>query len=177
MLSLEGAKERQAYARANSAAEKSRKNGTSPPKEQERDGEQTEHDGHNAVDSHDPRNGAKSLQIEELSIKNTKQQNFRVLKDVKYNMSSRFGAENLKGREEPRTCLEKLRREAKEREIFKKSRFAERVGLQNQDSQKGNINGECFEELWVWLPNYRTGRDTRQQFDEHLQMDGQNRRS
>ena len=50
------------------AADKHSKNGTSPQKEPQPNNEQKEHDGHNADDSQEPRNGARSLPIEELSL-------------------------------------------------------------------------------------------------------------
>ena len=68
LRSLEDAEQRLADVRASVAADKSSKNGTSPQKEQQPDDEQKEHDGHNADDRQEPRIGAKSLPIEELSI-------------------------------------------------------------------------------------------------------------
>ena len=68
LRSLEDAEQRLADVRASVAADKSSKNGTSPQKEPQPDDEQKERDGHNAEDSHEPRNGARSLPIEELSI-------------------------------------------------------------------------------------------------------------
>ena len=68
LRSLEDAEQRLADVRASVAADKSSKNGTSPQKEPQPDDEQNEHDGHNADDSQEPRNGARSLPIEELSI-------------------------------------------------------------------------------------------------------------
>ena len=68
LRSLEDAEQRLADVRASVAADKSSKNGTSPQKEPQPDDEQKAHDGHNADDSQEPRNGARSLPIEELSI-------------------------------------------------------------------------------------------------------------
>ena len=68
LRSLEDAEQRLADVRASVAADKSSKNGTSPQKEPQPDDEQKERDGHNAEDSQEPRNGARSLPIEELSI-------------------------------------------------------------------------------------------------------------
>ena len=69
LRSLEDAEQRLADARVNSAAHKSSKKGTSPQKEPQSDNEQKRHDdGHNADDRQEPRNRARSLQIEELSI-------------------------------------------------------------------------------------------------------------
>ena len=66
--SLEDAEQRLADVRASVAADKSSKNGTSPQKELQPDDEQKERGSHNAEDSQEPRNGARSLPIEELSI-------------------------------------------------------------------------------------------------------------
>ena len=68
LRSLEDVEQRLADVRTSVAADKHSKNGTSPQKEQQPDNEQREHDGHNADDSQEPRNGARSLPIEELSI-------------------------------------------------------------------------------------------------------------
>ena len=68
LRSLENAEQRLADARVNSTADKSSKNCTSPQKEPQPDDEQKEHDGHIVDDSQEPRNRARSLQIEEMSI-------------------------------------------------------------------------------------------------------------
>ena len=68
LRSLEDAEQRLADARVNSTADKSSKNCTSPQKEPQPDDEQKENDGHIADDSQEPRNRARSLQIEEMSI-------------------------------------------------------------------------------------------------------------
>ena len=68
LRSLEDAEQRLADVRASVAADKLSKQGTSPQKELQPDNEQKEHDGHNADDSQEPRNGARSLPIEELSL-------------------------------------------------------------------------------------------------------------
>ena len=68
LRSLEDAEQRLADARVNSTADKSSKNCTSPQKELQPDDEQKEDDGHIADDSQEPRNRARSLQIEEMSI-------------------------------------------------------------------------------------------------------------
>ena len=68
MRSLEDAEQRRAEAHANSATDKSTKNGSSPQQEQPPDDEQKELDGHDADERQDPRSDAKSQQIEELSI-------------------------------------------------------------------------------------------------------------
>ena len=68
LRSLEGAEQRRAEARANTAAYKSSKNGTSPQKEQQPVHEQKELDSHNADEKQDPRSEIKSRQREELNI-------------------------------------------------------------------------------------------------------------
>ena len=69
LRSLEDAEQRLADARVNSAADKFSKNGTSSQKETQPDDEQKGHDdGHIADDRREPRNRARSLQLEEMSI-------------------------------------------------------------------------------------------------------------
>ena len=69
MRSLEDAEQRLADARVNSAADKFSKNGTSSQIETQPDDEQKGHDdGHIADDRREPRNRARSLQLEEMSI-------------------------------------------------------------------------------------------------------------
>ena len=67
LRSLEDAEQRLADVRASVAAEKSSKNVTSPQKQPQPDNEQKEHDDHNADDSQEPQNVARSLPIEEMS--------------------------------------------------------------------------------------------------------------
>ena len=69
LRSLEDAEQRLADARLNSAADKFSKNGTSSQKETQPDDEQKRHDdGHIADDRREPRNRARSVQLEEMSI-------------------------------------------------------------------------------------------------------------
>ena len=69
LRSLEEAEQRLADARVNSAADKFSKNGTSSQRETQPDDEQKGHDdGHIADDRREPRNRARSLQLEEMSI-------------------------------------------------------------------------------------------------------------
>ena len=68
LRNLEDAEQRLADVRANVAADKSSKNGTSPQKEPQPDNELRELNGPNADDSQKPRNEASSQPIEELSI-------------------------------------------------------------------------------------------------------------
>ena len=68
LRSLEDADQRLADVRANVAADKSSKNGTSPQKEPQPDDELRKPNGPNADDCQKPRNEASSQPIEELSI-------------------------------------------------------------------------------------------------------------
>ena len=122
MRSLEDAEKRLADVRASVAADKSSKNGTSPQKEQQPDNEQKEHDGHNADDSQEPQNGARSLPIEEMSIYSRSER----AKSNKISVISKTSSARrvmhlelkaLKEHEELQKRLEKLEREAKEKEI------------------------------------------------------------
>ena len=121
MRSLEDAEQRLADVRASVAADKSSKNGTSPQKEPQPDDEQKEHDGHNADDSQEPRNGARSLPIEELSIHSRKER----AKSNKTSVISKTSSARrvmhlelkaLKEHEELQKRLKKLEREAKQLE-------------------------------------------------------------
>ena len=138
LRSLEDAEQRLADARVNSAADKSSRNGTSPQKEPEPDEEQKEDNGHNADDSQERNKCARSLPIDELSIhsrsKRTKSNKTSVISktssarrvlDLKLNA--------LKEQEELQSRLEKLRRNAEQKEIAdlqeelaRKARIAEK---------------------------------------------------
>ena len=122
LRSLEDAEQRLADARVNSAADKSSKNGTPPQKEPQPDNEQNEDNGHNADDRQEPRNRARSLQVEELSIHShgnrtksnktsvmSKSSSARRVIDLELNA--------LKEQEELQSRLEKLRRDAEQNEI------------------------------------------------------------
>ena len=143
LRSLEDAEQRLADARVNSAADKSSKNGTSPQKEPQSDNEQKRHDdGHNADDRQEPRNGASSLPIDELSIhsrsKRTKSNKTSVIS--KTSSARRFlnlELKSLKEQEELQTRLEKLRREANEVKIA--SLQDEMVSLQEEMARKAKI--------------------------------------
>ena len=122
LRSLEDAEQRLADVRASVAADKSSKNGTSPQKEPQPDDEQKEHDGHNAEDSQEPRNGAKSLPIEELSIHSRSER----AKSNKTSVISKTSSARrvlhlelkaLKEQEELQSRLEKLGRETKQKEM------------------------------------------------------------
>ena len=137
LRSLEDAEQRLADARVNSAADKSSKNGTSPQKEPQPDDEQKEHDGHNAEDNQEPRNGARSLPIEELSIHSRSER----AKSNKTSVISKTSSARrvlhlelkaLMEQEELQSRLEKLRRETKQKEM-------EIADLQGEVARKARI--------------------------------------
>ena len=122
LRSLEDAEQRLADARVNSAADKSSKKGTSPQKEPEPYDEQKELDGRSAEDRQDPRKGARSLQVEELSIHSrgnkTKSNKTSVIsKTSSARRVMHLELKALKEQEELQKRLEKLEREAKQMEI------------------------------------------------------------
>ena len=137
LRSLEDAEQRLADVRASVAADKSSKNGTSPQKEPQPDDEQKEHDGHNAEDSQEPRNGARSLPIEELSIHSRSER----AKSNKTSVISKTSSARrvlhlelkaLKEQEELKSRLEKLGRETKQKEM-------EIADLQGEVARKARI--------------------------------------
>ena len=137
LRSLEDAEQRLADVRASVAADKSSKNGTSPQKEPQPDDEQKEHDGHNAEDSQEPRNGARSLPIEELSIHSRSER----AKSNKTSVISKTSSARrvlhlelkaLKEQEELQSRLEKLGRETKQKEM-------EIADLQGEVARKARI--------------------------------------
>ena len=121
MRSLEDAEQRLADARVNSAADKASKKGTSPQKELEPDDEQKEPDGQSADDRQDPRKGARSLQVEELSIhsqgdKTRSNKTSVISKTSSARRVMHLELKALKEHEELQKRLEKLEREAKQLE-------------------------------------------------------------
>ena len=137
LRSLEDAEQRLADVRASVAADKSSKNGTSPQKEPQPDDEQKEHDGHNAEDSQEPRNGARSLPIEELSIHSRSER----AKSNKTSVISKTSSARrvlhlelkaLKEQEKLQSRLEKLGRETKQKEM-------EIADLQGEVARKARI--------------------------------------
>ena len=138
LRSLEDAEQRLADARVNSAADKSSKNGTSPQKEPQSDKEQKRHDdGHNADDRQEPRNGASSLSIDELSIhsrsKRTKSNKTSVIsKTSSARRVLHLELKALKEQEELQSRLEKLGRETKQKEM-------EIADLQGEVARKARI--------------------------------------
>ena len=137
LRSLEDAEQRLADVRASVAADKSSKNGTSPQKEPQPDDEQKDHDGHNAEDSQEPRNGARSLPIEELSIHSRSER----AKSNKTSVISKTSSARrvlhlelkaLKEQEELQSRLEKLGGETKQKEM-------EIADLQGEVARKARI--------------------------------------
>ena len=149
LRSLEDAEQRLADVRANVAADKSSKNGTSPQKEPQPDDEQNEHDGHNADDSQEPRNGARSLPIEELSIHSrseraksnktsviSKTSSARQVLDLELNA--------LKEQEELQSRLEKLRRNAEQNEIADlQEKLARKAKIAEKEIEKAKVPSGC----------------------------------
>ena len=121
LRSLEDAEQRRAKVRASVTADKSSTNGTSPQKEPQPDNEQKEHDGHNADDSREPQNAARSLPIEEMSIhsqggKNKSNKTSVISKTSSARRVMHLDLKTLKEHEELQKPLEKLEREAKQLE-------------------------------------------------------------
>ena len=149
LRSLEDAEQRLADVRANVAADKSSKNGTSPQKEPQPDDEQKEHDGHNADDSQDPRNGARSLPIEELSIHSRSER----AKSNKTSVISKTSSARrvmhlelkaLKEHEELQMRLEKLEREAKEKEITDlREEVARKARIAEKEIEMAKVPSSC----------------------------------
>ena len=156
LRSLEDAEQRLADVRASVAADKSSKNGTSPQKERQPDDEQKEHDGHNADDNQEPRNGARSLPIEELSIHSRSER----AKSNKTSVISKTSSARrvmhlelkaLKEHEELQKRLEKLEREAKqlEREAKEKEiadlqeEVARRARIAEKEKEMANVPSSC----------------------------------
>ena len=142
LRSLEDAEQRLADVRASVAADKSSKNGTSPQKEPQPDDEQNEHDGHNADDSQEPSNGARSLPIEELSIHSRSER----AKSNKTSVISKTSSARrvmhlelkaLKEHEEVQKRLEKLEREAKQLE--REAKEKEIADLQEEVTRRARI--------------------------------------
>ena len=132
--SLEDAEQRLADVRASVAADKHSKNGTSPQKEPQPVNEQKEHDGHNADDSQEPRNGARSLPIEELSLhsrseraKSNKTSVFSKTSSVRRSLDLEIKA--LKEQEGPQARLTELKQMEiadLQEEMARKARIAEK---------------------------------------------------
>ena len=122
MRSLEGNEQRLADVRASVAADKSSKNGTSPQKEPQPDNEQKEHDSHNADESQEPRNKARSQRIEDMSIhsqgdKTKSNKSSVVSKTSSVTRNLDLETKASKEQEELQVRKKKLRREAEEIEI------------------------------------------------------------
>ena len=149
LRSLEDAEQRLADVRASVAPDKSSKNGTSPQKEPQPDDEQKEHDGHNADDSQEPRNGARSLPIEELSIHSRSER----AKSNKTSVISKTSSARrvmhlelkaLKEHEELQKRLEKLEREAKEKEIADlRQEVARKARIAEKEIEMAKVPSSC----------------------------------
>ena len=134
LRSLEDDEQRLADVRASVAADKSSKNGTSPQKEPQPNNEQKEHDGHNADDSQEPRNGARSMPKEELTIhsqseraKSNKTSVFSKTSSVRRILDLEIKA--LKEQEEMQARLTELKQNEKadlQEELARKARIAEK---------------------------------------------------
>ena len=149
LRSLEEAEQRLADARVISAADNHSKNGTSPQKGPQPDNEQREHDGHNADDSQEPRNGARSLPIEELSLRSRSDKT----KSNKTSMISKTSSSRrvlhlelkaLKEHEELQRRLEKMERGAKEKEIADlREEVARKARIAGKEIEMAKVSSTC----------------------------------
>ena len=149
LRSLEDAEQRLADVRANVAADKSSKNGSSSQKEPQPDDELRKPYGHNADDSQKPRNDGSSQPIEELSIhsrgdktKSNKTSVFSKTSSVRQVFHLEMKA--LKEQEELQTRLEKLRREAKEIEIADmQEKLARKTRIAEKEIERAKVYSSC----------------------------------
>ena len=150
---LEDAEQRLADVRASVAADKSSNNGTSPQKEPQPDNEQKEDDGHNAVDSQEPRNGARSLPIEELSIHSRSEraksnQTSVISKTSSARRVMHLELKALKEHEELQRRLEKLEREAKEKKIADlREEVARKARIAEKEIEMAKVSSSCGSSL------------------------------
>ena len=146
---LEDAEQRLADARVNSAADKSSKKGTSSQKEPEPDDEQKELDGRSADDRQEPRNRARSLQIEELSIhshgdrtKSNKTSVMLISSSARQVIDLELNA--LKEQEELQSRLEKLRRNAEQNEIADlQGKLARKTKIAEKEIKRAKVSSSC----------------------------------
>ena len=141
LRSLKDAEQRLADARVNSTADKSSKIGTSPQKEPQPDDEQKEEDGHNADDSQEPQNGARSHPIEELSIHSQGAKN----KSSKTSVFSKTSGERrifdpeikaLKEQEELQARLTEL----KQKEIDLQDELARKARIAEKEIERAKVS-------------------------------------
>ena len=131
------------------AADKSSKNGTSPQKAPQPDNEHKEHDSHNAYDSQEPQNGARSLTIEEMSIHSQGEKNISNKTSVILRTSSarrvmHLELKALKEHEELQRRLEKLEREAKEKEIADlREEVARKARIAEKEIEMAKVSSSC----------------------------------
>ena len=149
LRSLEDAEQRLADVRANVAADKSSKNGTSPQKEPQPADEPKEHDGHNADDIQERNKCARSLPIEELS-KHSRSERAKSNKNsvISKTSSARpildLEIKALKEQEELQPCLEKLRREAKQNEIADmQEELARKARIAEKEIERAKVSSSC----------------------------------
>ena len=152
LRSLEDAEQRLADARVNSAADKSSKDGTSPQKEPQSNNEQKRHDdGHNADDRQEPKNGASSLPIDELSIhsrsKRTKSNKTSVIsKTSSARRVLHLELKALKEKEELQSRLEKLGRETKQKEMeiaYLQGEVARKARIAEKEIELAKFSSSC----------------------------------
>ena len=149
LRSLEDAEQRLADARVNSAADKFSKKGTSPQKEPEPDDEHKELDGRSADDRQEPRNRARSLQIEELSIhsngdrtKSNKTSVMSISSSARRFIDLELNA--LKEPEELQSRLEKLRRNAEQNEIADlQEKVARKAKIAEKEIERAKVSSSC----------------------------------
>ena len=124
------------------AADKTSKKGTSPQKNSQPGNEQKEHDGHNADDSQEPQNGARSLPKEEMSIhsqggKKKSNKTSVISKTSSARRVMHLELKSLKEHEELQKRPEKLEREAKQLE--REAKVKEIADLQEEVARKTRI--------------------------------------
>ena len=149
LRSLEDAEQRLADGRVNSAADKSSKKGTSPQKEPEPDDERKDFDGHSADDRQDQRKGARSLQVEKLSIHShgdrTKRNKTSVMsKSTSARRVIDLELNALKEQEELQSRLERLRRNAEQNEIADlQEKLARKAKIAEKEIERAKISSSC----------------------------------
>ena len=107
------------------------------------------HDGHNADDSQEAQNGARSLPIEEMSI-HSRSERAKSNKTSVFSKTSRvrrildLEIKALKEQEELQTRLEKLRLEAKESEIADmQEELARKSRIAEKEIERANVSSSC----------------------------------
>ena len=143
LRSLEDAEQRLADVRANIAADKSSKNGTSPQKEPQPDDALRDPKGPNADDIQKPRNEASSQPIEEMSIHSRGDKTSVFSKTSSGRRSFDLEIKALR-EQELQTRLEKLRREAKEIEIADiQEELARKARKAEKEVERAKVSSSC----------------------------------